>query len=105
MIWWTPVSSEDEQISSTSAALNFIQRQIPKIEIVSSAIPPTAAPDNQLLPQDTPTPVPTATIQLFDLPETNESPSIPPLVLGGGIAAILVILVFFGYLIYSSRRR
>jgi hypothetical protein len=55
-------------------------------------------------PQETPSPVPTATPSL-DVQSGGRSLPVPPLVLGGGLAAIIVVAIFIGILVQSQNRQ
>ena len=69
-----------------------------------SSVPPITAPVKVGTPQPTPEPTiqPTPTIALTDLTLTEESP-IPPLAVGAGLGAVIVLILFAWRLLWDKR--
>lgn len=86
------------------AALFFTERQVPKVTL--PPLPPlptaTATPSPTAAPLPT-VPPPTITPTLSSAP-AELAPPINPLILGGGLAAVILLAIFAGILTVSSRR-
>ena len=82
--------------------LLFTDRQIPSNEM--SSVPPPAAPVKVGTPPPTPEPTlqPTPTIALSNLTLSEESP-IPPLAVGAGLGALIVLILFAWRFLWGSR--
>ena len=110
---WKLNSINDEGNSDTTAGdvrtggallpmLLFTDRQIPSIEV--SSVPPPAAPVKVGTPPPTPEPTlqPTPTIALTNLTLSEESP-VPPLAVGAGLGALIVLILFAWRFLWDSR--
>jgi hypothetical protein len=84
--------------------LLFTDRKIALAEV--SSVPPPAAPVKVGTPPPTPEPTlqPTPTIALTNLTLTEESP-VPPLAVGAGLGAVIVLILFTWRLLWGSRNR
>lgn len=92
------------QPAEARVGLFFASRLIPALRLPD--LPPTAtpAPTDTPAPQPLPTlPVPTATPTISSAP-AELAPPVDPMVLGGGLAAIILFAILAGILTLSSRR-
>jgi hypothetical protein len=102
--WLAPYRNDDPAL-----VLNFISRAIPEIQlpvtgqlVVEVASTPTATPTVEPSPTPEPTQAPTPTPDLNRQPLPAARLGLPPLALGGGLAALIV---FAGLITHHKRRR
>lgn len=98
--------AQPEAVSGAAVQLPsiyFSQRIAPTVTAPTTALAiPTSTPTPEPTIEPTPIPIPTATLSPnLPPPPSEETPS--PLILGGGLAAFIVVLIFAGILLRGKR--
>ncbi len=101
---WLALSEQAVQVNmaANKPQVFFTARQIPMVD-VPPAPAITPKPTATSTPADTPTPIPTGTPMLSAEPDASSAP-VSPLVIGTGLAALIVIAIFIGILVKGQKR-